>query len=261
MYNAPAIKKAIRILRLIVERNRPLNVTEISRQLSISKSTTFGILKALEEEKLVLRDKSSKRYVVGKGLFDLLKKVFGWLEITMIARPHMEELRDTLAETVFLGIKEGERVRVVEVVEAQKELRVSPKVDTLFPVSAAAFLKLYLARYEEPEIKSILKDMKIPKYTENTLNDPEILFKEIMRTKKEGYSIDKEEYIKGVNACATLIPKTGKTMTVLCVLGLASSLTDDKIEDAGLRLKEVACAIGDRMALLHTETGTMLKFS
>lgn len=261
MYSAPAIKKAVRILRLIVEKNRPLNVTEISRQLSISKSTTHGILKALEEERLVLRDRSSKKYVIGKGLFDLLKKVFSWLELSMIARSHMEELVNSLGETVFLGVREGERIRVVDVREAQKELRVSPKIDTLFPITAPAFLKLHLARFDEPEIKSLLMGMRIPKYTENTVTEPEKLFAEIMRTKTEGFSRDREEYIKGVVAYATWIPKTGKTMTVLCVLGLASSITEDRVKDLGSRLKEAASSIGDRMSLLHMDSGTVLKFS
>lgn len=250
MYSAPAIKKAVRILKLIVKRDRPLNVTEISRYLSISKSTAYGILKALEEEQLVLKDKRSKRYVVGKGLMELSKKVFKWLELTMIARPIIEEFVRKVDETTFLGIKEGEKIRVIDVVEAHKELKVSPKIDTFFPITASAFLKLYLSRYEVEEIRSMVKDMKMPKYTENTIVDSDLLIDEILKTKERGFSVDLEEYIKGIRACATLVPNAGGSFVTVCTLGFANSLDDEKLKNLGEDLKTLATSISERIHFL-----------
>ena len=48
MYDAPILKKAVEVLRLIVRQGRPLGTTDIARSLSFSKSTTFGILKSLD---------------------------------------------------------------------------------------------------------------------------------------------------------------------------------------------------------------------
>ncbi|MCX7856627.1 MAG: IclR family transcriptional regulator [Deltaproteobacteria bacterium] len=259
MYTAPAIKKAFRILRLIVEKNRPLNVTEIAKYLALSKSTTYGILKALEEEQLVLKDRTNKRYVVGKGLMDLSKKVFKWFELTIVARPLIEELVQKVDETAFLGIKEGEKIRVIDVVEAHKELKVSPKIDTLFPVNTSAFLKLYLSQYDLPEVKSMLKDMKIPKYTENTITETDRLVLEIAKTKDQGYSIDKEEYIKGIRACATIVPNVGNSFVTLCILGFSNSLTDEKVTQTGEILKKIARSISERMHFLNGEILGMLK--
>ena len=60
MYNAPILKKAVEVIKLIVKENKPLGVTDISRSLSISKSTTFGILKSLEEEGFLVQDKETE---------------------------------------------------------------------------------------------------------------------------------------------------------------------------------------------------------
>ena len=49
MYSAPVIKKTFEVLSLVVDSKRPLGVTEIARTLALSKSTVFGILKALQE--------------------------------------------------------------------------------------------------------------------------------------------------------------------------------------------------------------------
>ena len=60
MYNAPVLRKGIEILRLVTRTNEPLGVSDISRRLSIVKSTTLGILKALEEEGFLVQDRSDK---------------------------------------------------------------------------------------------------------------------------------------------------------------------------------------------------------
>ena len=66
MYNAPIIKKAIEILRLLIKEYQPLGVTEIAKDLSISKSTAYGILQSFQEEGLVSKDSVTKKYTIGK---------------------------------------------------------------------------------------------------------------------------------------------------------------------------------------------------
>lgn len=44
MYNAPILKKSLEVLKFIVDSGTPLGVTEISNNLSVSKSTIYGIL-------------------------------------------------------------------------------------------------------------------------------------------------------------------------------------------------------------------------
>ncbi len=74
MYNAPILKKAVEIIKLIVKEQKPLGVTDIARSLAISKSTTFGILKSLEEEGFLVKDPFSKKYSTGNTLFESVKK-------------------------------------------------------------------------------------------------------------------------------------------------------------------------------------------
>ena len=71
MYSAPLLKKAIEILKLIAADTAPLGVTDISKKLGISKSTTFGILKALEGEGFLYKEPVSKKYSIGQALGDL----------------------------------------------------------------------------------------------------------------------------------------------------------------------------------------------
>ena len=92
MYNAPILKKAVEIIKLIVKEQKPLGVTDIARSLSISKSTTFGILKSLEEEGFLVKDPTSKKYSTGSTLFELSKKILRTTDVVVTARPYLERL-------------------------------------------------------------------------------------------------------------------------------------------------------------------------
>jgi len=66
MYNAPILKKAVEILRILIREYQPLGVTEIAKTVSISKSTAYGILKSFHEEGLVSKDPQRKNILLAK---------------------------------------------------------------------------------------------------------------------------------------------------------------------------------------------------
>jgi len=113
MYNAPVIKKTFEVLRLIVSSDRSLGVTEIAKTLSLSKSTVFGILKALQDTGFISKSKTSKKYAIGQELFKLSKIVLQGDVLTMIARPFLEKLVELVDETVFLCAREENVVKIL----------------------------------------------------------------------------------------------------------------------------------------------------
>ena len=58
MYQAPTVKKAFQILELIAGEDKNLTISDLSRELGISKSTVHGITRALEEARALYRDKN-----------------------------------------------------------------------------------------------------------------------------------------------------------------------------------------------------------
>src|SRR5512133_124447 len=113
MYDAPVIKKAFDVLELIIDKNRSLGVTEISKTLVLSKSTVFGILKSLQDMGLITKSKTTKRYAVGQDLYKLSKKVLQGGLLSTVARPYMEKLAELIDESVFLCVRENDIVKVL----------------------------------------------------------------------------------------------------------------------------------------------------
>lgn len=249
VYNAPVLKKAIDIIRFIVKSNgNPVGVSEISKGLSISKSTVFGILKALEEEGFILKEESTKRYIIGNALLELSKNIFKSGELTAIARPFLEKLVSFVNETVFLCIKEGNIVRVLDVIEGKKAFKISTPIGAKFPITASVMCKAFLSPMDNETIRGFLKEHGLPGYTENSITDQEHFIKEIEKTRITGCSIDLEEYLKGIRAVATLVWLKDVPAAAICVVGFSRSMKDENLPNIAKYLKETAIQISARLS-------------
>ena len=153
MYNAPVLRKGIEILRLVARTNEPLGVSDISRRLSIVKSTTLGILKALEEEGFLVQDRATKKYVPGSTLFEFSRRVLRSMELPFVAKPFLERLAEQVDETVILATREDDNAyRVLEVSEPKKELKITVPVGTRFPLYTGALMKVFFSQMTNEEI-------------------------------------------------------------------------------------------------------------
>jgi len=248
MYSAPVIKKTFEVMSLIVDSNKPLGVTEVARSLSLSKSTVFGILKALQDMGFIVKSKATKRYTIGQELFKLSKKVLQGGELTSIARPFLEKLMETVDETIFLCVREDSVVKVLDTIETRKKLKISSPVGTRLPITASVFCKAFLAPMENDEIRDFLKVKGLPKYTANSITDIDRFIDEIEITREQGYSLDLEEYLMGVRAIATLVYSNDFPVAAICILSFTGSMSKEEMPGMARQLREIARQISERLS-------------
>lgn len=251
MYDAPILKKALDVLKLLCRRGEPLGVTEIATILAISKSTTYGILQALGEEGLIHKDTATKKYSVGRELENLARLILKGQDIIAQARPILERLVQEVEESVFLGMRENDTVKVIEVVEAKKSIKITAPVGMRLPITAGAIGKLFLSTRRDREIIAFLKEKGLPRYTDNSITDLETFLQEIRKTRELGYSTDREEYLRGVNALATFIYQDGNPVGAIWLVGFSHSLPGEKLPDLVNHLLAAAKEIGLRLSAGH----------
>ncbi len=250
MYSAPILKKSLDVLKFIVNSDRPLGITEISKNLTVSKSTIYGILNALKDEKILVKDNKTRKYTIGPELYELAKKIFKSGEAIMIARPFLEKLVSVIDETVFLCTQEDNTVRVLDAIEAKKTLKITPPIGIRFPITASVLCKAFLSPMDNNNIKIFLKEKGLPGYTENSITDIDEFIKEIEKTRKTGYSLDLEEYLKGIRAVATLIYSGNTPVGAISVIGFTTSMNNDKLPSIIRHIKSTAQQIGERLTKL-----------
>jgi len=246
-YIAPSVRKAFEILRAISLSRNGLGISEIARKLAMAKSSVHGITSTLEELGAIRRDPLTKKFVTGPTLLELGRLAYSQIDLADVARPVMEELMENTEESVFLGVLNGQHITILDIVESRKELKITSPRGTTIPIFAGATGKVILASMEENKALNIIRTRGLPRYTENTITDPEKYVQEIRAARQKGYAIDDEEYIMGVRAVAAPIEGEGPMISTVYVVGFKASMDEDKMQGLIAETKKAATLIGNKL--------------
>lgn len=247
-YQARAVGRAFQILEQLARTAGGLTITDLSRGLGISKSTVHGITAALEEVGAVARDRQTKRYTLGLTLFELGRSAYARADLKDVARPLMEELMQKTRESVFLGVRHGDHVSILDIVESTSDLKITSPVGTRIPLVAGATGKVLLASLDEAQRQDQVGAAPLKRYTENTIVDPERYLDLLRGVREQGYATDDEEYISGVRAVAAPIHAPGQPLSAIWVVGFTPSMTDEKLQAVARETLAAARAIQRRLA-------------
>ena len=243
-YKAPSVKKAFQILEYISRSKQGVRVSELSKELKVSKSTVHGITSALEELGVIERDQDSKHYVLGYTLIELGRSAFSRLSLREVARPILQALRDSVHETVFLGVRNGNHVTIIDVVEGRHELRISAPIGTRLPLLAGAVGKVLLSMLEEKQVLEIIQEFGLTRVTSQTITDQQQYLSELRLSREKGVATDYEEYISGVRAVAAPLElkESGLTAAVW-VVGFKPNLPENKMASLEKEIKKTVTDI------------------
>jgi len=255
-YQAPSVKKAFQILKLISRANRGLGITELANSLEMSKGTVHGIISALEDSGAIMRDPVTKKYTLGVTLFELGKLAYSQIDLKALARPVMEELMERTEESVYVGVMNGDHITILDIVESSQDLKITSPKGTTIPLLAGAAGKVVLASLEKTQILDIIRRDGLPRFTEHTITDLERYLEEVESAKKGGYATDYEEYISGVRAIASPIRGWKHLILAIWVVGFKTSLDDRKMEGLIQATKETAEEISYRIEEQATNQGS-----
>lgn len=245
-YNAPVLHRAFAILEEIASFPSDLGVSDLSRQLSIPKSTAYGIVQALLEIG-ALRQNDTNKLMLGPTMARLGNQALAGINIRSTARPYMDKLSEESKVTVFMGIFDEHGITIIEKADSPLELKISAPIGTRIPVFAGAAGKVFLAGMRKKMLDKILKERSIQKFTENSITEPEKYRLELEKVRKEGHAYDLEEYIQGVNAISVpLVPDPwGWPAAALWLVGFSRSFYGERLEQAVDATKQAAAEIED----------------
>jgi DNA-binding IclR family transcriptional regulator len=246
-YGAPSVKKAFAILNAISSSREGLGVSELAKKLKMAKSTVHGMTSALEELGAVMRDPRTKKYKLGFTLLEIGRSAYSQIDLKTAARPVTEALMEKTRTSVFLGILNWDHVTILDTVEARQDLNITAPVGSTIPLFAGAVGKVFLASMEQEQASRIIKSKGLPRFTENSIVDPELYYKELKQVREKGYAVDDEEYIMGVRAVASPLMGLGQLRSAIWAVGFKASLDDSKMKTIAHETHMAASTISRRI--------------
>jgi DNA-binding IclR family transcriptional regulator len=157
-------------------------------------STAVRILAAAAENGLVERDPRGG-YRLGPRLARLAGSRTARLDVREEARAVMDWLRDQVGETVNLTVRAGDEVVYVERSSPRRTLRVEQVVGSRAPLHTTAVGKLMLGEGGRRMVEDYAARTGLPRFTPNTRDDLERLWRDIERSRVRAYAYDDEEVL------------------------------------------------------------------
>jgi DNA-binding IclR family transcriptional regulator len=219
----PAVTRAVAILRLLSRSPTSLGVKAISDSLDLVPSTTLHILRALVAEQLLQVDPQTKKYRLGAGMLPLARAVLDHGDFPSLVRPKLEDLSTRYGlSAIGIEVPDLDHMIVVALARAQTPIRLHVDIGSRFPALISATGRCVAAFSDRPwsEIEKkfhLLRWDNAPSY--NSWR------KELETVRRQGFSIDRGNYIAGVTIVAVPILNNRGTIThTIAAVGLGSQL-------------------------------------
>ncbi len=101
-------EKLIRILKRFGEPPYEMGITELSREMGVSKSGIHKIIRSLVQESLLVQNPSTRKYSLGPLVFRLGNVYSDSKGIWDVSHTIMHSLADRTGASVLIGIREGD---------------------------------------------------------------------------------------------------------------------------------------------------------
>ena len=220
----PAVDRAVRVLRTLAERGER-SLSELSRELGVSKSTLSALLATLEQHALVERDEASRRFRLGPGIAKLaMAAAAAHVDVREAARPQLELLAELSGETAILHIPSGDGTVIAERVEPMHQLKVVAPLGHRLPAFAGSVAKMLLATLPEERAEAIVHARPLPVFTPRSIVDPDAYLDDVVRARKRGYAVENEEYLVGVRAVSAPVLGRDGAIGTLSVVGVGARM-------------------------------------
>lgn len=249
----PALEAAIKILEYLSRyKSKERSLSQISKNLSINKSTCHRILKLLNHNRFVSYDADSKQYSLGSYLIILGSRASEFIDYLKLAQPHLKWVcEETRMTSVLLEPISDNRLMYVakeELDVPDYHVHVSVKLGQHFPITSASFGKCYLAYLEEHRAEEILRKVNLKQFTDKTITDLETYKESLKEVRSQGFAVSYEEHTPGVfGIAAPIFDYSGQIAMVIACLGFATNLDENYVSICGDKLKKAARSITEAL--------------
>lgn len=246
-YAVPGLERGLRILQLFDRHQTTLGAPEVAKSLGIPRTTVFRLMQTLEH--LGFLERADRQFRLGPAVLRLGFEYLASLELTDVARPLLERLRDATGFSSQLVIRDGLDVVVVLKSAAPTTFASSVNVGTRLPAHATILGRAILADMEDAELKALYADGRLPAASRNTPKTVADLRKVLAEDRARGYAISESFYETGISGVAAPVrDHTGRAIAAISVVVPKVTLDPKELRDSLVQqVLGTAAALSNRL--------------
>ncbi len=241
-YQVQSVARAANLLNEIANHGAGgLSVTEIAERLGVAKSTALALARTLSAAGLLRGVDPGPRYVLGLNLLRLGDLVGQQTSIAELGLPTLRDLSTVTGMTSRLAMNEAGYPVFLERIDGEGSIRFHAPLGQREEPHATAAGKAILAHLPEVDVRLLIGEAGMARYTPKTLTDVESLLRELERVRSEGYAMDDEEEAEGVFCVGSaFFDHQGHCAGALSVTGLKVDLPLREVRQLGVTVREHA---------------------
>jgi IclR family pca regulon transcriptional regulator len=250
--HSQSLERGLSILSSFKSARPLLGVSELAREIGLSRSTTHRYVATLAALGYLEQDEVTRRYRLGPRVLDLGFSAINSMELREISVPHLQRLSDETGHTVNMAILDGADVVYVERCRSsrhgQREIDLNLHVGSRLPAYCTSLGKVLLAYLSDAEREAALDGVEFAQRGPNTLTSRSALEAELGQVRSRGLAVNNEELAFGLRSIAA--PVHGHSGEAAAAINLAVHRSwvsmEDLVKKFGPALQRTAADISAR---------------
>jgi IclR family pca regulon transcriptional regulator len=248
-----SLERGLAILSAFRSGRPQLGVSELGREIGLSRSTTHRYVATLAKLGYLEQDASTRRYRLGPRVLDLGFSAINSMELREISAPHLRQLSDETGYTVNMAILDGLDIVYIERCRSsragQREIDLNLHVGSRLPAYCTSMGKVLLAFLPPDEQAEALAALELSRRGPNTLTSRAALATELKRVRRDGLAINNEELAYGLRSIAVPVLSASGAAEAAINLAVHSSMVsmEDLVARLSPALRRAAAEISDRL--------------
>lgn len=212
--------RLVALLERVASKDQRFSLQALVDDTGLPKPTVHRMLQQLEGAGLLHREGDGRHYGTGVRLRRLAENLL--LNDTHHGARHavLRHLVDEIGESCNITALSGSDVIYLDRVETPAPLRFYLHPGSRVPVHCSASGKVFLAQMSPAQRRRLLSAAPLQKYTPATLTDVDHIDQQLQQVRRDGYALDREEFLPGLVCVAVRVPPAAggaRALSNLCV--------------------------------------------
>jgi len=209
-YSAPAAACAADLLLALARSHSELSIAQLAERTGCTKSLVYRVLAELEERHYVTRLPGGS-YSLGLAVVELGGAFSASVPLMSSVRHVLRRLADLTAETINLGVLQGDQVLYLMREEGARSVFAVSHVGKLLPANAVALGKALLAEKPDAEVRATFADQlndhgELASLTPKTITSLDELLRDLALVRERGHAEEHGESVRGRCCVAVSAP-------------------------------------------------------
>jgi len=211
-----AAQRVLAVLEAFDQDHLMLTLSEISRRVGLSLSTTHRLVGELRDWGALERS-SDGRYAIGMRILELGSLEPQGMRLRDVALPFLGDLQAATDANVHLAVRDGHDVVYVESLRARNGARVLSRLGGRWPLHATG-TGLILLAFAPSEFREEVLASPLQRFTPSTVTDPEELRRMLAEVRRTGVAYVKDSIT--TDASAVAVPVRGARDRLIAAVGV-----------------------------------------